>query len=94
VEGQELSNFVAGVAQVLSKRNNPNVMVIVESEAGMEIYQTLQSFVWAFGILRLADEITSANQKRISAQCDIGHNLKRMEEDMIAGAEIMKGPKN
>lgn len=94
MEGQELNNFVSGLAQVLANRKNPNVMVIIESETGMEIISNVQNFVWQFGLLRVADETVAASQRRISSGIDFEKAIRSTASDMESGANIMKGPKN
>ncbi len=86
--------FVNAIAQVLAQRENANVMVLIEGQNGVEIHTSVPSVLWAFGILRAADEIIkSKNRVALDGEL-IRQKEEQMQAEFQAAIESAKGSVN
>lgn len=86
--------FVNAITQILAQRPKSNVMVLIETEKGLEIYQSLPSPLWAYGVLRAADEVVAA-QHRANLDHDLTERRQQQTEmEFQAAIDAAKGSVN
>jgi hypothetical protein len=54
VQFESREQFLAAVMQLLAERPESRVMVLVDSDVGVERLQTEPSYIWSFGVLTTA----------------------------------------
>jgi hypothetical protein len=87
-------DFVNAVTQILAQRPKSNIMVLIETEKGLEIYQSLPSPLWAYGVLRAADEVVTAQHRANLDHELIQRRQEQTEMEFQAAVDAAKGNVN
>ena len=78
--------FIAAAVQLVKRRPGARVMVIVESDMGIETMATFSSFVLSFGILCAAEKLMDERYRSAMAQTSL-------EREERIGDEIRQSTK-
>lgn len=93
VQFKTRDELLTAVVDMLARRPEANIMLLVESPVGLEFLQTQQSFIWSFGVLAAAEKMFD-ERYRASMEPD---NNKKLEDAAEADVEASiasstKGP--
>ena len=86
--------FVNAVTRIMAQRPKSNIMVLIETEKGLELYQSIPSPLWAYGILRAADEVVSAQHRANLDRELLARRQEVTEMEFRAAIDAAKGSVN
>jgi hypothetical protein len=91
VDFKTRDEFLSAIMSMLVQRPDARLMLIIDSNIGLEIMQTEKSFIWSFGAVAATEKLLDDNYRTMID----ANTTRRMEEiadaQMMAGAESSKG---
>ena len=90
----EKEKFLATAVDMLSRKKNCHVLMIVESEDGLEMLQSVPSFIWTFGILASAEKKTDETYRSLMGSEDAKRRESQILAEMDALVTAQKGKAN
>ena len=87
-------DFLSFTMEYLSKRPNCKILILLEGpNGGFETLQNDPSFVWAFGMVRTADQIIGERLAEVRNR-EIERALRDKTEREANGLDVSKGKSN
>jgi hypothetical protein len=87
-------DFLSVAMEFLFRHPGTQVMIMVEApNGGFETLQTNTSFVWSFGMLRMAEEVFRTRLAEVR-NLEFEAEVRRREEKSINAAIVEKGKSN
>ena len=67
-EKTRATDFISAAMKFLADRPQSNVMLIVESPGGLEVLDTVSSYIWKFGLLAATEKLLDERYRGHIAQ--------------------------